>query len=423
MPRRVVVTGIGILSPLAQGTAEHFDALVRGACGIGPITAFDVGEFPVRHAAEIKDFRGNKYLKNRKALKVMARDIQLCVAAASLAAKDAGIYDGVKDPARLGVSVGAGLVPTELDELASAVAVSLDEEKHFSLKKFGKEGIAGLPPLWLLKYLPNMLNSHIAIEYDAQGPDNCITVGNASSLLAIGEAARVIERGQADFMMAGGAESKVHPVSLVRLYLTGKLSTAADVVTRGPRPFCRDRSGLVAGEGAAVLILEGEDHAQERGARIYAEVGGFGSSCGGQLTQEISPDGRGAKQAIARALADAKADAHDIEAVYADASGLPEDAVEAEVIADVLGRGKLTIATRAALGHTMAGSGALDAATACLSIDKGVLPGTFGVECEPDLPIEVTNKSREGQFGALLVNAFTFGGQTASMVFKRYAAE
>jgi len=423
MPRRVVVTGIGILSPLAQGTAEHFDALLKGACGIGPVTAFDVGEFPAKYAAEIKDFRGNKYLKNRKALKVMARDIQLAVAAASLAARDAGIYDGVANPERLGVSMGAGLVPGELDELASAVAVCLDEAKHFSLKKFGKEGIGALPPLWLLKYLPNMLNSHVAIEYNAQGPDNCITVGNASSLLAIGEAARVIERGQADFMMAGGAESKVHPLSLVRLFLTNKLSTAADVATRGPRPFCRDRAGLVAGEGGAVLILEGKDHAKARGARIYAEVGGFGSSCGGQLQAEISSDGRGAKEAMTRALADAKMEARDVEAVFADASGLPEDAVEAEVIAEVLGKGRLTIATRAALGHTMAGSGALDAAAACLSIDKGVLPGTFGVECEPDLPIEVTSKSREGKFNALLVNTFTFGGQTASMVFKRHTAE
>lgn len=423
MPRRVVVTGIGIISPLAQSAPEHFDALAKGACGIGPVTAFNVGEFPAKSAAEIKDFRGNKFLKNRKALKVMARDIQLAVAAASLAMKDAGIYDGVKDPSRLGVSVGAGLVPTELDELASAVAKSLDENKRFDLKQFGANGIAGLPPLWLLKYLPNMLNSHMAIEYDAQGPDNCITVGNASSLLAIGEGARVIERGQADFMMAGGAESKIHPVSLVRLFLTGKLSTAADIAARGPRPFCRDRAGLVVGEAGAVIILEGEDHAKARGARIYAEVAGFGSSCGGQIAKELSDDGRAAKESMTKAITDAGASTTDIDAVFADASGLPEDAVEAEIIADVLGKAKLTVATRAAIGHTMAGSGAVDAATACMALDRGVLPGTYGVDDAGDAPVTLSSKAREGKFGAFLVNAFTFGGQTASMVFKRYVAE
>ena len=421
MPRRVVVSGIGVVSPLGQSAAGHFDALADLKCGIAPITAFAVGEFPVKCAGEVRDFKGSKFLKNRKAIKMMARDIQLSVAAASLAAKDAGIYDGVKDPTRLGVSMGAGLIPTELDELGAAVAVSLDEAKRFDLRKFGRDGLANLFPLWLLKYLPNMLNSHIAIEYDAQGPNNCITAGSASGLLAMGEAARVIERGDADLMLAGAAESKVHPLSLVRLYLAGKLSTAPDIAEKGTRPFAKGRSGLAAAEAAAVLVLEELSHARARGARVYAEFAGFGTSCGGQLTEDVSPDGRAAVESMRAALADAKMGAGDIDAIMANASGLSEDESEALAIARVMGAGKAVTATRGATGHSMSASGALDAAVCAMALEKGVLPGTLGAGDAGGLPVTVVAQTREGGLAALLANAFSFGGQTASAVFRRYS--
>jgi 3-oxoacyl-[acyl-carrier-protein] synthase II len=420
MPRSVVVTGVGIVSPLGQSASEHFDALLAGKCGIAAITAFAVGDFPVKLAGEVRDFKGNKFLKNRKAIKMMARDIQLSVAAASLAARDARIYDGVKDPTRLGVSMGAGLIPTELDELGAAVAVSVDDHKRFDLRKFGKEGLANLFPLWLLKYLPNMLNSHIAIECDAQGPNNCITAGNASGLLAIGEAARVIERGDADLMLAGAAETKIHPLSLARLYLAGKLSTAADLAESGTRPFGRNRSGFAASEGAAALVLEEESHAKARGAKVYARLAGFGSSCGANLVEEIDADGRAAVESMRSALADARLSGADISAVFADASGLAEDAFEAAAIARALGPGRTVTATRGATGHMMSASGAADAAVAAMSIDRGALPGIIGPR-EPDTPgVEVLYGAREAPIAAAMVNAFTFGGQTASIVFTRH---
>ncbi len=302
MRRRVVVTGIGIVSPLGLSAADHFDALVAGRHGIAPLAAFPTGDFPVRYAAELKEFRANRFLKNRKSVKVMARDIQIAVAAASLAAREAGIHEGADRPERFGVVMGAGLMPTEIDDVAPAFAVSRGDDGRFDLRKYGKEGLAATQPLWLLKYLPNMLNAHIAIEYDAQGPDNCLTCGNAGGVMAVGEAARIIERGDADYMMAGSAESKVHPVSLVRLFIGGKLSTAADLAERGPRPFAPDRSGAVVGEGGAVLILEEESHARARGAKVYAEVAGFASSCGSQLVEEVSSEGRAAKEAMMKAL-------------------------------------------------------------------------------------------------------------------------
>jgi len=421
MPRRVVVTGIGIVSPLGLKAAAHFEGLVSGKCGIAAITAFEVGDFPVRAAGEVKDFKGNKFLKNRKAIKMMARDIQLSVAAASLAAADAGVYDGAPDPTRFGVSMGAGLIPTELDELAAGAAVSVDGAKQFDLRRFGKEGLANLFPLWLLKYLPNMLNSHVAIEYDAQGPNNCITAGNASGVLAIGEAARVIERDQADLMLAGAAETKIHPLSLVRLYLAGKLSTAADMTERGTRPFGPRRSGLAASEGGAVAVLEEEGHARARGARVYAEIAGFGSSCGGQLVPEVSADACGALEAMRQAIADAGMTAGDVDAVFADASGLPEDEVEARAIADALGAGRAVTATRGALGHMMSAAGAADVCVAAMSIAKGVVPGTLGTDGTGDMPIDVISEARSGEYGAILVNAFSFGGQTSSIILKKHA--
>lgn len=423
MKRRVVVTGIGIISPLGLSADEHFNALVGSACGIAPISLFEVGDFPVKFAAEVKGFRANKFVKNRKSIKIMARDIRLAVAAARLAAEDAGIHDGAADPCRLGVSMGAGLIPSEVDELGAAVAASLDDEGHFDLAKYGREGLSNLSPLWLLKYLPNMLNSHISIEQDAQGPNNCITAGNASGLLAVGEAARVIERGQAEMMLAGGAEAKVQPVSLGRLWVHGKLSSAGDLDEKGPQPFGCDRSGLVVGEGGAVLLLEEAGHAEERGAKVYAEVAGFGASSGGQLLGELDEDGTGARSAMEAALRDAGATGGEVDAVFANASGLASDAVEAAAIAEVVGEGAVVTSTKAAAGHTMACAGALDAATASMALDRNILPGTFGVECASGMRIEIFEKAREGDFKAFLVNSFSFGGQAGSLLLTKSSGD
>lgn len=422
MKRRVVITGIGIISPLGLSSEEHWNALLSLSCGIAPISAFSVGDFPVRFAAEVKGFKANKFIKNRKSIKIMARDIQLAVAASGLAAAEAGIYDGTDDPTRFGVSMGAGALPSELDELGVAVAASLDENGEFDTEKYGREGLSQLFPLWLLKYLPNMLNSHASLEYDAQGPNNCITSGNASGLLAVGEAARVIERGQADLMLAGAAETNIHALAMARLYLYGKLSEAQDLAVRGPRPFCDDRRGLAVGEGGAVMVLEELEHARRRSAKIHAEVAGFGSSCGTQLMEETDESGEAARRAMQAALDDAGCSGSDVDAVFANGSGLGEDASEARAIAEILGEGRPVTTTRAAAGHTMACAGALDCASAALALSRGVLPAIFGVEGGSSLPIDLVAKPREGDFGTFLVNAFSFGGQTSSVVLRKYVS-
>lgn len=419
MERRVVVTGVGIVSGLGLSGDDHFEALLRGESAIAPTSLYDVGDFPARFTCQLKGFKANRFVRNRKSIKIMARDIRLAVAAAHLAAADAGLPDGVDEPVRLGVSMGAGLIPSELEDLGYAIAFSLDDDGELDLKKYGKQGLANLSPLWLLKYLPNMLNSHIAIELDAQGPNNCITSGNASGLLAIGEAARVIERGQADWMLAGAAESKIQPLSLARLFTNSKLSTANDLDSRGPRPFCEDRSGLVVGEAGAVVLLEEAEHAVARGARIYAHAAGFGASCGSNRASELEASGRAAGRAMAAAVSDARIEPGEVSAVFANASGLPEDAVEAQALAALLGEGVPVTTTRSACGHTMAAAGALDFATACMAVERAVLPGVFGVDADVSAPVDIRSDAREMELRAVLVNAFSFGGQTAGAVITR----
>ncbi len=417
--RRVVVTGVGILSPLGLSADEHFERLTAGQSGIAPISIFASPDFPVRFAGEVRGFKANRFIKNRKSIKIMARDIQLAVAASSLAAAHSGIHEGVNEPHRFGVSMGAGLIPSQLDELGVAVAAGLNADGGFDTARYGREGLPLLFPLWLLKYLPNMLNSHAALEYDARGPNNCITCGNASGLLAIGEAARVIERGQADIMLAGAAESKIHPLALARLHILGKLSSENDLPDRGPRPFCGSRAGLVAAEAGAVLVLEEQEHAAGRGAAALARVAGFGSSCGAQLSEELEHGGRAAADAMAAALADAGLDAGDVDAVFANASGLYEDDDEAVAIVNVFGRGKPVTTVKAAVGHSMAASGALELATAVLALSRGMLPATFGVESCGDTPVDLVSEKRRGDFGAFMINSFSFGGQAASLVIAR----
>src|SRR5947209_13039380 len=277
--RRVVVTGIGIISPLGIGTKAHWDALLSGKSGIRRIGAFDPSGFPAQIAGEVPAYKVNDYIPKsyRKAAKVMARDIELAVVAADDAFKDAGIQSKAytETPSliseRFGCNIGAGLINCELNELTGAMHVARDGNR-LDLHKWGRGGMASLTPLWLLKYLPNMLACHVTIIHQLKGPSNTITCADASSHLAIGEAFRTIQRGNADLAICGGAESKLNPMGMLRQTLLKRLTethneSAADAV----RPFDADADGTVVGEGGGLLILEEIEHAHQRGAKIYAE--------------------------------------------------------------------------------------------------------------------------------------------------------
>src|SRR5438270_7223977 len=284
--RRVVITGIGVISPIGIGSGAFWENLIAGKVGVQRIGAFDPAGFASQIAGEVPAYKIGDYVPKsyRKATKVMARDIELAVIAADDAFKDSGLKSKAYtetptiDPARFGCNIGAGLISCELNELTGAMHVARDGNR-LDLRKWGREGIPNLTPLWLLKYLPNMLACHVTSIHELKGPSNTITCADASSHLAIGEAFRTIQRGDADLAICGGAETKVVPMNLMRQILLRRVTESHnDTPEQAVRPFDADATGTAAAEGGGLFILEEYEHATARGAKVYAEVVGFGAS-------------------------------------------------------------------------------------------------------------------------------------------------
>lgn len=445
---RVVITGLGVVSPLAVGAAETFEGLVEKRSGIARISAFDASRFSSQIAGEVssgevKDCVPKSY---RKATKVMARDIELAVVAAYHAVKDAGLKtkclvergeaDAIDvDSTRFGANIGAGLICADLNELAGALSSAADSpdrpsDRGFSLKKWGSEGMSNLTPLWLLKFLPNMLACHVTIVHDCQAPSNTITCGEASSHLAIGEALRTIERGAADICICGGAESKVNPMGLMRQSLLGRLVTNAnDRPAEACRPFDAERSGTVIGEGGGLLILEELTRAKSRGARIYAEVIGFGASVNAKHWLEPQSDGRALVLAIQKAMADAGVKPDDIGLVNALGVGtVGHDSSEAAALRTILGPRAASVpvlATKGSIGNNGAGSGAIDIAMTALAMSRGVVPPSRNTsKVDPACGLNVVRGDPIDCRAdvALTIASALSGGQTAAMIIRRYHA-
>jgi 3-oxoacyl-[acyl-carrier-protein] synthase II len=427
--RRVVITGLGLVTPLGVGPAPFWAALAEGRGAVAPLTAFPVEGLPTGRGAEVRDFK-LKDLANpahkkvlAKNAKVMARDIQLAVAAAELAFADAGLTEsGVVEPTRIGVDLGAGLISTDLDDLAPALTLSHRPDGTFDYHVYGKDGLGEIDPLWLLKYLPNMLACHISILNDLQGPSNSITEAEAASNLAIGESFRIIARNRADIMISGGADSKIHPLSLIRMSLLDQMSRDRDGLEAGCRPFDRRRDGWVPGEGGCILVLEEYEHAKARGAKIYGELLGFGSGCDAASEGGIDPEGIGTELAIRAALRDAGIEPAAIGHVNAHGAGtIAMDAAEARALHRIFGPGPSVPVTalKGYFGNTVSGCGALELAGSLLGVNQGLIPPTLGCdepdpECALDLvrgaprptdnPVFVkTNVTRHGQAAALVI--------------------
>ncbi len=444
---RVVITGLGVVTPLGVGIGEVFDALVEKKCGIDRIRAFDPSRFDAQIGGEASgcDVKNCVPKSYRKATKVMARDIELVVIAAYHAVRDAGLRTkclvergegdgGVNvDSTRFGANIGAGLICADLGELAGALATAVEEprapgQRKFSLIKWGEEGMNNLTPLWLLKFLPNMLACHVTIVHDCQAPSNTITCGEASSHLAIGEAYRTLERGAADLCICGGAESKLNPMGLIRQALLGRLTTECnDDPARACRPFDAKRNGTVISEGAGLLILERLEHAKARGARIYAEVTGFGASV--NCTDWLKPqaDGRALRLAMEKAVADAGVCAEAIDLINLAGVGTREhDASEAAAVRTFLsGKAATTpiLATKGAMGNNGAGSGAIDVAVAAMAVERGVIPPSLNTdEIDPGCGINVVGGDPIDLRAdtVLSVAGALSGGQTAALVLRRY---
>jgi 3-oxoacyl-[acyl-carrier-protein] synthase II len=382
----VVVTGLGVATPIGMGIEPFWDGLLSRSCGIKPIAAFDATGLGCRVGGELPEFSLADHIPKtyRKNIKVMARDIAIAVVCAKQAVDDAGLVtkctigrgesEGPSnvDSTRFGANIGAGLICADLKELAEALRIAADDRGAFSLKKWGAEGMANLTPLWLLKFLPNMLACHVTIVHDAQAPSNTITCGEASSHMAIGEALRTIARGDADVCICGGAESKINPMAVARPLLWKRVSVDGnDHPESASRPFAADCRGTIPAEGGGLIILESLEHAKRRGARIHAEVAGFGSSCNTMSWTEPDPSGAPLARAIRHALRDAAIDASAVGLLCPLGTGtMAHDASEIAAFNQVFD-GRIeeipALTTRGAVGNSGAGAGAIDFAAAVMA--------------------------------------------------------
>lgn len=437
--RAVVITGIGPISAFGMGIEPLWQAMLEGRSKIRPIEAFDASTFSCPVAAELSpdEFRIRDIVPRsyRKATKVMARDIQLAVGAALAGVKDAGLVtkgidpdqEPTINPDRFGCHIGAGLVAADVDELTSALAVSTDENGVFDLADWGHHGINNLTPLWLLKYLPNMLACHVTIIHDCRGPSNTITCAEASSALSLGESLRVIQREQADACLTGGAECKVNPMGMLRQHFAKRLIEVKDAADLSAivKPFDREACGTVLGEGGGILVVEARDIAQERGARIYCEVAGFASSqsfCPDTIGLELDADDEGMTAAIENALADADLPPDEIDAIAPFASGIPNsDQAEAGAIRRVFGdRAKEIpiITTVPNVGNCCAGSGAITLSIAAKALFEQTLPARINALNTDGLDANAV-ESRPAALRHILVCTTSMGGQNAAVVLRR----
>jgi 3-oxoacyl-[acyl-carrier-protein] synthase II len=387
------------------------------------IQAFDTAGLPIHIGGEIQNFDAKDYLdrKDRKSLKVMARPTQLAVAGTTVALKDGRLDTSKLDPTRFGIEFGAGLIASELDELGAPAQTSTNGKPgDMDMVRWGQQGIAAMPPLWMLKYLPNMLACHVSILHNAQGPNNTITETDVAALLAMGEAYRIITRDQADVMLTGAADSKMNPLSLTRLSLFMPLSKRNDVPERACRPFDRQRDGLIPGEGAGILILEELEHARKRGARIYGELVGFGAAF------DLKRSGDGLARAISAALKDAGISPEQIDHINAQGFSTRRDDVwEARGIHKVFGACQPPVpvfAGKSYFGSLGAASGAVELGISLLALQHGLLPPTLNYEePDPECPIPVlAGKPREIQRDYVLKISFTEMGQCAAVVVRKW---
>ena len=433
--RRVVITGVGLISSLGIGKEQYFQSLLNGTVGVDRIKSYDPGGLPCQIAGEAPPLKMSRIVPKaqRKSTKLMSRDIELAIAAADDAVRDARLNtrgtntQGQVDinPTRSGVNIGAGLICCDLVELAAAVEHAVEDGK-FSLKKWGEEGMTWLTPLWLLKYLPNMLSCHISIIHDLQGPSNSITCAEASGILAIGEAYRTIVHNRADLMVAGGAENKINPMALIRQSLINRLSTNYnDRPQQAYRPFDRDADGTVLGEGGGIVVLEELEHARKRDAQIYAEITGFGASYN-PSRDFVKPQNQGAgiRLAMQKAIRQANLDPHQIQLLIPHGLAVPEhDRIESAAINAVFGdytRELPILAVKSRIGNCGAGAAAIDLSTAVLALKEGKIPPNLNCPNPPaEYGLNINNEIIDADIEHAISCCFTYGGQTAALVVSK----
>jgi 3-oxoacyl-[acyl-carrier-protein] synthase II len=425
--RRVVITGIGVVSPNGLGRKAFAEAIAEGRSGVGPIECFDTSGQEVKIAGEVKGFDARPYLgEHKKNEKLLSRAVGFAIGAAAMAIEDSGLESGRLDPERFGVCMGTGITPMDVTQLAGPIAQGLAADGSFDVGRFTVAQSESIFPLWLLKHLPNMAASHLSILHGAMGPNNTVVTACAAGTQAIGEAFRLVARGDADVMLAGGCDSRLDPLLLVAYRAMNAVSRSRRPASEVSRPFDGERDGFVLGEGAAVLVLESLRHAKRRKAQVHAEVVGYGSSFDAYSITRPEPSGRGAAIAMRSALREARVDPADVDYINAHGTSTRlNDLMETVAVKRVFGERAPSIpmsSQKSMVGHLIGASGALEAAATAISLERGVVPPTINQsvpdpECDLDY---VPNTAREIPLRTALSNSFGFGGQNASLVLARF---
>jgi len=409
--RRVVVTGLGAVTPVGNDVPTMWDALLAGRSGVGTIRSFDAAPFESQVAAEVKGFDPARYL-SPKEIKRTERFVQLAIAAAKQAAQDAGIRVEQEDPFRCGVIIGSGMG-----------SMRLIEEQH---KVFLAKGPKKLTPFMIPMLICNMAPGHVAIDLGFKGPNFCTTTACASGAHGVGEAFRMIQHGVADVMLGGGAESCISPMAVGGFCALMALSRRNSDPTGASRPFDRERDGFVIGEGAGVMVLEELEHAKRRGARIYAEMAGYGLTADAFHMTAPDPEGLGAAKAMALALDDARLRPEQV--TYLNAHGTStelNDKVETLAIKRTFKEAARRVAissTKSMMGHLIGAAGGVEAIISVLAITHGVMPPTINYQHpDPDCDLDyIPNQARHAPVDAALSNSLGFGGHNATLIFRRF---
>ncbi|MEQ8201408.1 MAG: beta-ketoacyl-ACP synthase II [Syntrophomonadaceae bacterium] len=411
MPHRVVITGMGTVNPVAHDLEGFWSKLLAGQTGVGLIDRFDASDYPTKIAAQVKDFNAQDYMPRTEARR-MDPFIQYACAGARIATEDAGLNLDRAEADRVGVLIGSGIGGIEIFEKQCLV--------------LQKRGVAGINPFFIPMLIPNMASGHVSIMFGARGPSGCSVTACATATSSIGDAFRIIQHGDADVMIAGGTEAPITPLSIAGFCAMKALSTRNDEPEKACRPFDLDRDGFVMGEGSGVLILEELGHALERGAKIYAEIIGFGSSSDAYHIVQPDPDGDGGARALAAALLEAGIAPGQLDYMNAHGTGTYfNDMVETKALKRVLGDARDNLAitsTKSATGHMLGAAGAVELIVTVLTLQNNLIAPNINLDTpDPDCDLDfVRGEARSKQIIYAASESLGFGGHNAVLVIKKY---
>nr|MDH3155032.1 beta-ketoacyl-ACP synthase II [Bacillus licheniformis] len=408
--KRVVITGLGALSPLGNDVKTSWNNAINGVSGVGPITRVNADEYPAKVAAELKDFKIEDYMDKKEARK-MDRFTQYAVVSAKMAVEDAGLDINESNADRIGVWVGSGIGGLE----------TLEQQFETFLTK----GPRRVSPFFVPMMIPDMATGQISISLGAKGVNSCTVTACATGTNSIGDAFKVIQRGDADVMISGGTEAPLTRMSFAGFSANKALSTNPDPKTAS-RPFDKNRDGFVMGEGAGIVVLEELEHALNRGATIYAEVVGYGSTGDAYHITAPAPNGEGGVRAMKEAIKDAGLSPVDIDYINAHGTSTPyNDKFETIAIKEVFGEHAYKLAvssTKSMTGHLLGGAGGIEAIFSVLAIKEGIIPPTINIETpDEDCDLDyVPDQARRQDVNVVLSNSLGFGGHNATLIFKKY---